>query len=72
MQFYETYVQQEIVSSLRTQLQNTDNQNTKIMSSLRTQFEIQDIRNTILTQLAGRITVQFSHVVKLKKNESFT
>lgn len=52
MQFYDTYASHSIVSSMRTQLQNTDNQSNKIVSPARTQLETQDIRNTILVQLS--------------------
>lgn len=54
IQFYETYAQTQIVSSLRTQLQNDDNQTNEIIASVRTQFEFQpqDIRNSILAQIS--------------------
>lgn len=52
IQFYETYASHAIVSAVRTQLQNTDNQNDIIVSAVRTQFEVEDIKNTILVQLS--------------------
>lgn len=52
IQFYETYAAHSIVSAVRTQLQNSDNQNNKIIASSRTQFETQDIRKTILVQIS--------------------
>lgn len=52
MQFYDTYASHSIVSAVRTQLQNADNQNVKIVSPVRTQLETKDIRNTILAQLS--------------------
>ncbi|QIG88498.1 DUF1016 domain-containing protein [Chryseobacterium sp. POL2] len=52
IQFYETYASHSIVSAVRTQLQNAENQNDIIVASSRTQFEPQDIKNTILVQLS--------------------
>jgi hypothetical protein len=54
VQFYETYADTQIVSAVRTQLQNTDNQNNKIVAAVRTQlhFQSQDIRKTILAQIS--------------------
>ncbi|AZA47050.1 DUF1016 domain-containing protein [Chryseobacterium carnipullorum] len=52
MQFYETYASHSIVSPVRAQLQNTDNQSNNITSPTRTQLETKDIRNTILVQLS--------------------
>ena len=54
IQFYESYAETLIVSSLMTQLQNTDNQLTEIVSAVRTQFDFQpqDIRNTLLAELS--------------------
>ena len=54
VQFYETYSQSQIVSSVRSQLQDTDNQVNQIVAAVRPQFEFQyqDIRNTILVQLS--------------------
>ena len=53
IQFYETYASVEFVSPVVTQLQNNDNQETKIVSPAVTQLEFQpqDIRKTILGQL---------------------
>jgi predicted nuclease of restriction endonuclease-like (RecB) superfamily len=54
VQFYATYADTQIVSAVRTQLQNTDNQNNKIVAAVRTQlhFQSQDIRKTILAQIS--------------------
>ncbi len=54
VQFYETYTETQIVPAVRTQLQSTDNQNSKIVASLGTQFDFQpqDIRNSILVQIS--------------------
>ena len=53
-QFYETYINTQIVSAKRTQLLNTDNQLDKIVSAASTQFEFcpEDIRKTILTKIS--------------------
>lgn len=54
VQFYETYTQTQIVSSLMTQSQNIENQVNKIVSAAMTQFQFQsqDIRNTLLAQIS--------------------
>lgn len=51
-QFYETYVSFSIVTSVITQLQNTDSKGDTIVPSSSTQFEIDDIRGTILCSLS--------------------
>ena len=54
VQFYESYVDTQIVSSLRTQLQIADNQPNEVVASLGRQFhfQYQDIRKTILAQIS--------------------
>lgn len=54
VQFYEVYINAQIVSAVRTQLLNTENQIAEIVSPANTQFNFypQDIRNTILTQIS--------------------
>lgn len=54
VQFYETYTQAQIVSAVRTQIQNIDNQINKINTTSGKQFDFQpqDIKNTILVQLS--------------------
>ena len=54
IQFYESYAETPIVSSVMTQLQNTENQLNKIVSAVRTQlqFQPQDLRNTLLAQIS--------------------
>lgn len=51
-QFFESYKDSEIVSSMRTQLQGSESHNDIIVSSTRTQFEIWDIKQTILAELS--------------------
>lgn len=54
VQFYETYVNTQIVSTARTQIQNTEKQETKIVATVGRQLQTQpqDIRKTILAQLS--------------------
>lgn len=51
-QFFESYKDSEIVSSTRTQLQDSESQNDIIVSSTRTQFQMWDIKQTVLTELS--------------------
>ena len=51
-QFFESYKDSEIVSSTRTQLQDSESHNDIIVSSTGTQFEIWDIKQTILAELS--------------------
>jgi hypothetical protein len=50
-QFYQTYQNTSIVSTVMTQLQNAENQENTIVSAALTQFKNQDIRETVLTKI---------------------
>ena len=50
-QFYQTYQNTSIVSTVMTQLQNTENQENTIVSAALTQFKNQDIRETVLAKI---------------------
>ena len=50
-QFFEKYSSSSFVSTVLTQMQNTDNQSKEIVSTLLRQFDYNDIRNTILTKI---------------------
>lgn len=51
-QFFESYKNSEMVSSVRTQLLSTENQKDKIVSSSMTQFKMWDISGTPLSEIA--------------------
>jgi len=51
-QFYETYAGSKIVSSVMTQLENTDQQKITIVPSVMTQLENNNIHQTLLTQVS--------------------
>ena len=66
-QFYETYSDAKIVSSPKTQLQSSDNQDSKIVSSAMTQFRVDDIRKTILAKISW--THHLTIISRTKTNE---
>lgn len=49
--FYETYAEASIVTTVLSQLQNTENQDNTIVSSVLSQLEISDIRQTVLVKV---------------------
>lgn len=54
IQFYKTYAETKFVATARTQIQNTEKQETKIVATVGRQLQTQpqDIRKTILAQLS--------------------
>src|SRR5690606_11656875 len=51
IQFYETYVETQLTSSVHNESQVIDNKNNEIVSPLVSQFKQQDIRATLLVKL---------------------
>lgn len=73
IQFYETYAETLIVSSLMTQLQNADNQINEIVDQAvrPLQFQPQDIRNTLLAQISWTHHLTIFSRCKIEEEREF-